>query len=79
MQHQWCANVMRPKAELMTDVMRLILRHFDGIAAGTQSLRNNGFIEVIKGLFQTAKQKVREYAHFETTRTVLLSLLESST
>ncbi|BDC45145.1 hypothetical protein PTKU15_84420 [Paraburkholderia terrae] len=55
----------------MKDVVRLTRRHFDGIVARTQTRQTNGFIEAINGLFQAAKRKAREYARFETMRTVL--------
>src|SRR6202011_710833 len=71
MLRRWCTGVMRSKVELMKDVARMILRHFDGIVAWAQTRQTNGFIEAINGLFQAAKRKARGYASFKTMRTVL--------
>jgi transposase len=68
---QWCNNVMRSKVEPMKKVAKMILKHFDGIVAWTQTRQTNGFIEAINGLFQAAKRKARGYTRFSTMRTVL--------
>lgn len=68
---QWCTNVMRSKVEPMKEVAAMIRKHFDGIAAWTQTRQTTGFVEAINGLFQAAKRKARGYTRFQTMRTVL--------
>ena len=49
----------------------MILNHFDGIIAWTQTRQTNGILEAINGLFQAAKRRARGYGAFETMRTVI--------
>jgi Transposase len=49
----------------MSDVVRLIRRHFDGIVAWTQTCQTNGFIEAINGLIQASKRKALGYARLK--------------
>ena len=55
----------------MKDVVRMVRRHFDGIARLDPTRQTNGFIEALNGLFQAAKRKARGYTRFATMRTVL--------
>ena len=70
MLHQWHSSVNRSKAEPMKAVARMIRKRIHGIAAWAGTLRTNGFIEVINGLFQSAKRRARGCRCFETIRTV---------
>jgi transposase len=72
MLRQWYTGVMRSKVEPLKNVARVILRHFDGVVAWTQTRQTNVFIEIINGLFQAAKRKARGRASFKTMRTVSL-------
>ncbi len=55
----------------MKDVARSLRRHCDGIVAWMQSLKTDGFVAAINGLFQAAKRKVRDRTDFSTMRTEL--------
>jgi hypothetical protein len=41
----------------MKDVVRMVRRHFDGIARLDPTRQTNGFIEALNGLFQAANAK----------------------
>ncbi len=59
---------MRSKVEPMKKVAKLILNHFDGIIAWSQTRQTNGFLEALNGLFQSARRKARGYGRFSTIR-----------
>ena len=67
----WCRHVMRTRVESMKEVVAMIRRHFDGIAAWARSRQTNGFLEALNGLFQASKRRARGYTRFETIRTVI--------
>ena len=73
---QWCTNVLRSRVEPMKEVARMIRKHFDGIAAWTQTRQTNGYIEALNGLFHAAKRKARGYTRFTTMRTVHFLIAE---
>ena len=69
--NRWCSNVLRSKIEPMKEVAEMVRSHLEGILAWVTSRQTNGSLEVINGLSQAAKRKVRGYGRFRTIRMII--------
>ena len=67
---RWAHGVLRSQVEPMKAVARMVLRHLDGIVAWVERRQTNAFLEVVNGLFQTAKRAARGYRDITTIETV---------
>ncbi|WP_077296206.1 ISL3 family transposase [Virgibacillus pantothenticus] len=57
----WIQWGLRCRLEPMIQLAKMLKKHFDGVVQWFQSQLNNGILEGINSLFQTAKRKARGY------------------
>ncbi|MCA1704548.1 MAG: transposase [Actinobacteria bacterium] len=58
---RWCYGTKRSRLQPVKDLVTLVERHWDGILAWHAHHLNNGLLEGINSLVQTAKARARGY------------------
>jgi transposase len=73
--HQWCTWAVRCRLAPMVAFAQMIKRHWAGVTRWFYSGLNNGILEGLNSLIQSAKARARGYRSFKNFRTMIFLIV----